>query len=159
MPAFFASPPPLASCTRRVTYPPGTPALAALLLVVALGWAVLGAERALVNLLIAPWLEETLLRLGLQDTLQRRLQQPRWARALDARLATALPPLVCALVFAAAHVLLRPDLLSAATFLPALLIGFAYQRCKALAPCVLLHALLNLLWFASVGFWVFTSSI
>ncbi|HSW04327.1 JDVT-CTERM system glutamic-type intramembrane protease [Aquabacterium sp.] len=101
-------------------------------------------EVLLVSLVLAPWLEETLLRRGLQEALQARWPQaPAWR-----------PVLACATVFAAAHVLLRPDLASAATVLPALLLGCVYRRWPATAPCALLHSLFNLLWFAAVGPWL-----
>lgn len=120
--------------------------LVAQLLLLCVGWWLFGHERALVSLLIAPWVEETLLRHGLQDRLHG---------ALRSRLSPWAVPVACALAFAAVHVLARPDVWSAGTFFPALLIGFVYQRHGALAPCVLLHALFNLFWFASIGLWLF----
>lgn len=94
-------------------------------------------RAALVNLLLAPWLEEYLLRAGLQETLRRHhLGSSPAARVL-----------LCALVFAAAHFALRPDLRSAATAIPAVALGAAYERWRCIFPCVWLHGLFNLLWF------------
>lgn len=122
--------------------------LALFLPVLAAGFALLGAERTLVNLLIAPWVEEFLLRSGLQDALHEYWRKRRW------RGARLLPVVVCAFVFAGAHVALRPDAWSAATVLPSLAVGCVYAYSRMLAPCVLLHALFNLLWFAVAGPWL-----
>lgn len=97
----------------------------------------LDPRAALVNLLLAPWLEEYLLRAGLQDTLRRR----RPALSASARV------LLCAFVFAVAHFALRPDLRSAATAIPAIALGAAYERWRRLLPCAWLHGLFNLIWF------------
>jgi membrane protease YdiL (CAAX protease family) len=98
--------------------------------------AAMGLQALLVNLLLAPWLEEYLLRSGLQESLHRHRPTASPVPAL----------LLCALVFAAAHVALRPDLWSACTVFPALLLGGVYARWRRLAPCALLHAFFNLLW-------------
>lgn len=104
----------------------------------ALGAAAAGVEapRLLVLLVVAPLVEETVFRLGLQDALMRRAVSP-W----HANLATAL-------AFAAAHVVVRGTLGAAAVVLPALLLGAVYARTRRLAPCVALHAAMNAAWLA-----------
>jgi membrane protease YdiL (CAAX protease family) len=105
--------------------------------------AATGLPWGLVWLLaLAPLVEEVIFRLGLQEALLRRLPA---RRAWIANLATAL-------VFAAAHVLLRPGWMAAATLLPALVLGVIYGRSRRLAPCVLWHALFNLAGLALFGF-------
>jgi membrane protease YdiL (CAAX protease family) len=88
-----------------------------------------------VLLLAAPVLEETVFRAGLQETLLRHLS-PGTAGAAAANALTAL-------VFMAAHLALRPGLLSALTAVPALALGALYQRRRRLVPCIALHALFN----------------
>lgn len=123
---------------------------AAWLLLIGTGSLLLDREQVLVNLLLAPCLEETLLRHGLQGWLQAR-----WASTLAC---AAVPAIACATVFAAVHLLLRPDVWSLATFGPALWIGRVYQRDRSLAACVRLHASFNLLWFAAAGPWLLSIS-
>lgn len=94
-------------------------------------WAVL--------LVIAPLLEETVLRAGLQEALLRRLALRGAAGATAANLG-------CALAFAAAHLLQRPSALAALTLLPALWLGWVYQQQRRVAPCIALHALMNAAW-------------
>jgi membrane protease YdiL (CAAX protease family) len=95
-------------------------------------------------LLLSPLVEETLFRHGLQ----------RWALH---RGGPAVPRAwwvpsgantLVALCFAAAHLVRLPPHLAVATIVPALLIGLLYERTQRLWPCVLLHALFNLLWLA-----------
>lgn len=90
----------------------------------------------LISVVLAPVLEETVFRLGLQESLLRRGWQP---------LVTAL---VVALAFALAHLLLRgPAWLNAATALPALALGLLYTRTRRLSDCVLAHAGCNAVWW------------
>lgn len=100
------------------------------------GAAGVEAPRLLVLLVLAPLVEETIFRLGLQDALMRRALTP-WR----ANLATAL-------AFAAAHVVVRGTLGAAAVVLPALALGAVYARTRRLAPCVALHAAMNAAWLA-----------
>jgi membrane protease YdiL (CAAX protease family) len=93
-----------------------------------------------VLLVVAPVLEETVFRAGLQETLLRRLARQRGG-ALAANVGTAL-------AFAAAHMVLHPGVLAALTLLPALLVGAVYQRGRRLAPCIAVHATFNALWLA-----------
>ena len=89
----------------------------------------------------APLVEEVIFRLGVQETLLRRLPASRagWATLLTAA------------AFAGAHLLVRPGWMAAATVLPALAIGLLYGRTRRLAPCVLWHALFNLAGAALFG--------
>jgi membrane protease YdiL (CAAX protease family) len=114
--------------------------------VVLLAWALLGTQVALVNVLAAPWAEETLARWGLQDELldRRKALLNEWQRAFRSAACTA-----CA--FAALHVLLRPDLLSVAAGIPAFVIGIVYARTRALAVCVFMHASFNFFWFGAIA--------
>lgn len=92
------------------------------------------AWRALLLLLLAPVAEEVVFRAGLHEALLRRAVSPLLAN-------TAV-----AVVFAMAHVATRVSLSAAAVLLPALAIGWIYQRTRRLAPCVALHAAMNALW-------------
>ena len=90
----------------------------------------------------APLIEEVIFRLGLQETLLRRLPGGRgWVANV-----------VTAVVFAGAHALQRPGWLAASTLLPALALGLIYGRSRRLAPCVLWHALFNLAGIVLFGF-------
>lgn len=92
-----------------------------------------------VLLVLAPWAEEVVFRLGLQENLLRR-----WpGHALAAIVVTAL-------VFGLAHALLRQDPMALAVAAPALLLGLLYGRWRLLWPCVALHAAMNALWL----FWL-----
>lgn len=84
---------------------------------------------------VAPVLEEIIFRSGLQASLQ--------ARAAGR---PGLCNLLTAVVFAAAHVVVRPGALAALTVLPALAIGAIYARRRRLGPCIALHAAFNLFW-------------
>ena len=113
-----------------VRWPAGVALLCAALLLPPL-WAVL--------LLIAPVLEEIVLRAGLQEAL---LRHPAWRGATGAATAN----LACALAFAAAHWLLRPSAFAALTLLPALWLGWLYQQNRRVAPCIALHSAMNAVW-------------
>jgi membrane protease YdiL (CAAX protease family) len=107
----------------------------------------------LVSVVLAPVLEEVVFRHGLQATLaQRGGRGPVGGRG--AWLANGLT----ALVFALAHVLVQQRLEAAAVVLPALAIGWVYQRTGRLGLCVALHAAMNALWLAGgqgvYGAWV-----
>ena len=117
-----------------------------------LAWILLGWEGAVINVLVAPWAEEAVIRYGVQDGLLERME------SLGPRERNILSSACVASVFTASHILLRPDLLSAATFLPAFAIGLVYGRVRTLAPCVSLHAAFNLIWFASIGPWLHSVS-
>jgi len=104
----------------------------------AVAWAALGAgvapARVAMLLLVAPLLEELVLRAGVHEALLRG--------AVDALAAN----LIAALVFGVVHVLLRGDPNAFGVALPALAIGWLYQHTRRLAPCVALHAAMNAAW-------------
>lgn len=111
------------------------------------GLAALPAALVLRQLLLAPWLEEIVFRLGLQSSLQTQTRWP-WLRARAAGLS--------ALAFAAAHLLAllaqpapAPALalaLAAATALPAWWIGRDFARHASLARCAAWHTAFNTCW-------------
>lgn len=128
---------PAASAHRSSGVAAGLVLLAAALLAAALAGGVAG--RLWTLLVFAPLAEEIVFRLGLHETLLRR----GWA---------ARPAgLLVALVFGLAHLALRGELQAVAVALPALAIGVVYQSRRKLAPCVLLHALMNGIWLLATG--------
>lgn len=110
----------------------------------ALAGAVLAPAPLATLLLVAPVLEEVVFRGGLQEALLRHLGRRRAGAVLNANLLTAL-------AFAAAHIAARPGLLVGLTVLPALLIGYVYQRGRRVTPCIALHALFNATWLLWAG--------
>lgn len=92
--------------------------------------------NAFVLLIAAPLLEEAVFRAGVQEALLRR------GRAL------LLANVATALLFGAAHVAVRGDPAAFAVALPALAVGWVYQRTRQLRWCVLLHAAMNAAWLA-----------
>lgn len=101
---------------------------------VALGLELAGAPRVLLLLVLAPVLEEAALRAGLHEALLARARSPFAVTVLTA------------LVFAALHVLVQGSWQAALVFLPALVIGAAYNRWRRVRWCVLLHAAMNAVW-------------
>lgn len=89
-----------------------------------------------VLLLAAPLLEEAVFRAGVQEALLRHGRGLLLANA-----ATAL-------LFGAAHVAARGDATAFAVALPALALGWVYQRTRRLRWCVALHAAMNAAWLA-----------
>jgi membrane protease YdiL (CAAX protease family) len=85
-------------------------------------------------LLLAPVVEETVFRAGLQQPLMRAGMAPRRASV------------VTALAFVAAHGMARSWVLAAAVTLPALGLAWLYQRSGSLVPCIAAHAGLNACW-------------
>jgi membrane protease YdiL (CAAX protease family) len=106
------------------------------LLAAACASVALGAPvwRVLVLLLLAPAVEEVAFRAGLHEALLRHKASPALANA------------AVAVAFALAHLATRPLPAAAALMLPALAIGWVYQRTRRVAPCVALHAVMNALW-------------
>lgn len=105
------------------------------------GWALAGGQgfgRILMLLVLAPLLEETVFRAGLQEALLQRLRRPDVANALTA------------LAFALAHALAHGDARALAVVLPAWLVGRVYERGRRVRHCVALHALFNAAWIASM---------
>lgn len=107
----------------------------AALIAAAAALALIAGDQATVArlLVVSPAAEETVFRAGLQETLLRNAAAP-------------LANLSTALVFAAAHLVLRPGLAAALTVLPALACGALYARWRRLAPCIALHSLFNAVW-------------
>ena len=99
---------------------------------------------ALWLVLVAPVLEETVFRAGLQEELLRNARLRAAAGTVSANVFTAF-------AFAAAHLALQPGLLAGLTVLPALVIGVIYQRQRRIAPCIALHALFNAIWLLWAG--------
>ncbi len=87
-------------------------------------------------LLVAPLLEETVFRVGLQDALMRSRHA----------LSPTAAALALALVVALVHVWARQDLLALGVVVPAAAIGLLYNRWRRLRWCVLAHAAMNALW-------------
>lgn len=102
-------------------------------------------------LVLAPWLEEIVFRLGLHDALLRR-----WG-GCRARL-MAWPGranLAVAVAFGLAHALAQGPWLGVGVLLPALIVGQLYETTHRLWPCVATHALFNLCWLG----WRWSSSM
>lgn len=95
-------------------------------------------------IVLAPFFEEIVFRGGLQESLLRRLSSSRGAGPWVANVVTAA-------AFAAAHVLTHLSLVAVLTVLPALAVGWLYQRTRRLAPCIALHAFFNAAWLFGVG--------
>jgi membrane protease YdiL (CAAX protease family) len=86
-------------------------------------------------LVLAPLLEETVFRAGLQEALLRHWRRrPCLANAMSAA------------AFGLAHAAVRADAAALAAALPALLIGAVYQRTGRLRYCIVLHAAMNAAW-------------
>jgi membrane protease YdiL (CAAX protease family) len=111
------------------------PLAAVAMLVLVLAAAGHGFQRLLMLLVLAPLLEETVFRAGLQEALLRR-----WHRT------PLLANAVTAAAFGLAHALARADAAAFAVALPALLIGAVYGRNGRLRQCVVLHAAMNAAW-------------
>jgi membrane protease YdiL (CAAX protease family) len=99
---------------------------------------------ALLLIVVAPLLEEIVFRGGIQEPLLRRLSPSHGAEPWVVNVVTAI-------AFAAAHILTHLSFVSVLTVLPALVIGWLYQRTRRLAPCVALHAFFNAVWLFGVG--------
>ncbi|MFT3734482.1 MAG: JDVT-CTERM system glutamic-type intramembrane protease [Rhodocyclaceae bacterium] len=110
--------------------------LAGILLVPASGTAAqtLLAWQAFVMLLLSPLAEEVIFRLGLQEALLARRVSPWCAN------------LLVAVAFGSVHWVVRGDVAALLVIAPSLLIGAVYQHERRVAPCVCLHALMNLAW-------------
>lgn len=120
------------------------PIAVAAVLLSALALAASGHGRLAMLLVLAPLLEETVFRAGLQEALLRRWQcRPGLANA------------VTAVAFGLAHAAVRADAAAFAVALPALLIGAVYQRTGRLRHCVVLHAAMNAAWLG----WSMTAAV
>jgi membrane protease YdiL (CAAX protease family) len=111
------------------------PLAAASMLSLALAPSNNGLHRLVMLLMLAPLLEESIFRAGLQEALLRRWHsRPHMVNA------------VTATAFGLAHAIVRADAAAFAVVLPALLIGAVYQRTGRLRQCVVLHAAMNAAW-------------
>jgi membrane protease YdiL (CAAX protease family) len=99
------------------------------------------AWTVLLLVAIAPLLEETVFRAGLQESLLRRGMHP---------LATNL---LCAAAFGLLHGMTRSWLLAAWVIPPALLLGAVYARKRSLGLVVALHAAMNFVWLSAGPSW------
>jgi membrane protease YdiL (CAAX protease family) len=102
----------------------------------------------LLSLIFAPLVEEVVFRRGLHDELLRARRLAGWMASWGPAAHERICIVITAVAFAAAHILSAPGWLAAATVLPALAIGALYNRRRRLAPCVLVHAVFNLVWLA-----------
>ena len=104
----------------------------------------MSAVPLVVLLLLAPLLEETVLRPGLHAWALRR-----WGGAVPRWLAwPSAVNLLVAVLFAALHLLRLPLLLALAVVLPSLMVGQVFEMTARLWPCVLTHSAFNLGWLA-----------
>ena len=94
-------------------------------------------------LLLAPLLEEWIVRAGLQEWLARRNQA-----------ALVLPLLVPAAVFSLLHLGAGPAAASA-VFLPGLALGVVYRRWRDWRLCAVVHAFFNLFALTACGLAIF----
>lgn len=119
---------------EAAVWPLGAAALALALLGIGASFAGAGIERVWVLVMLAPLLEESVFRAGVQEALLRRNWRPLTANGLTA------------LAFALAHVAVRGEASAFAVVAPALLVGAVYGRWRRLRWCVALHAAMNALW-------------
>lgn len=113
----------------------------ALTAVLAIGLLIALAPHSVVPFLVAPVLEEIVFRLGLQQ------------RLLTAGVAPTLANLLTALAFGLVHAFSRSWTLGVAVLLPALAIGWIYQRRRSVPACIAAHAGMNLLWLLAAAAW------
>lgn len=133
---------PRAAATGSSGMPYLVPLAAAAVLLSALALAAAGHGwlRLAMLLVLAPLLEETVFRAGVQEALLRRWHsRPHLANA------------VTAVAFGLAHAAVRADPAAVAAALPALLIGAVYQRTGRLRHCVVLHAAMNAAWLTGAA--------
>jgi membrane protease YdiL (CAAX protease family) len=88
-------------------------------------------------LIVAPLVEELFFRGVVHAELRRR------SGLLGGPIAAIV---VTALAFGAAHLAVAPTMHASAVVLPALAIGWVYERSRSIATCVALHAAFNALW-------------
>jgi len=96
------------------------------------------ASSLLIMVLVSPALEELVFRAGVQDALERRFGDGR------ARIGPiSAGNVATSVLFAAAHLMVAPSWLAAATFVPSLVFGHAKTVYRTLWPAILLHAWYN----------------
>jgi membrane protease YdiL (CAAX protease family) len=123
--------------TSALLWRASPPALTALLMfacAIAVALLTASPSRSLMLLAIAPWLEETVFRAGLQEHLLRSGRRPWPCNALTA------------LAFAAAHMLAWQQWSAVVLVLPALALGALYQRTRSVTACAAVHAAMNGVW-------------
>jgi membrane protease YdiL (CAAX protease family) len=91
-------------------------------------------QAVALSLVFAPVAEELVFRHGLQASLLQRVPRAWLANVLTA------------LLFALAHVVAQQRLQAWAVLLPALCMGWVYQRTGRLWLCVAVHAGMNAVW-------------
>jgi len=95
------------------------------------------SQRFIVIALVYPVLEEIVFRGAIQGwLLKKEWGRRRWSGLSGANVVTSL-------VFAAAHVVRRPSLLSAGVFIPSLVFGFFRERYNNLYVPIALHIFYN----------------
>jgi len=94
----------------------------------------LSLQALALSLVFAPVAEEVVFRHGVQASLLQRVPQAWLANVLTA------------VLFACAHVLAQQRLQAWAVLLPALCMGWVYQRTGRLWLCVAVHAGMNAVW-------------
>ena len=94
------------------------------------------ASMLILLVLVYPVLEEIVFRGAVQGFLGRRLGGPSGSTLTRANLAASI-------LFAAAHVAVRGDLLAASVFFPSLVFGYFRERHATLASPILLHVSYN----------------
>jgi len=94
------------------------------------------ASTLILLVLVYPVIEEVVFRGAVQDFLGRRLGGRSGSVLTRANLVTSI-------LFAAAHIALRGDPLSAAVFFPSLVFGYFRERHATLASPILLHVSYN----------------
>ncbi|NJB68655.1 hypothetical protein GGQ74_002328 [Desulfobaculum xiamenense] len=91
-------------------------------------------------LLFKAAVEETVFRLGVQDTLAHVLPAGKHLPLSSANVAAAV-------LFAALHLIAHPPLWAALTFAPSIAFGLTWDRHRSLPLCILLHFIYNILYF------------
>lgn len=111
-----------------------------------MAWWAAGEERQLVLklLLLAPLIEEVFFRAVVHASLLRRFAHWRSTHFSAANLATAI-------LFGALHLVYAPAPHAIAVVLPALAIGWVFERWRSVVACVALHAAFNGIWLLIRG--------
>ena len=103
------------------------------------------AGATLASLLVAAVLEEIVFRVGVQDALLHWMSRFPFQRTRVLGISAA--NLLTAILFGLLHGLLRSWALGVAVIIPALLLGWIYERWRRVWPCIAAHTAMNLIWF------------
>jgi len=124
------------------------PALWLLTCITPLSWAPHWPDAGLLLLgvLVAPVLEETVFRGGLQEWGIRRYGSHRLHRGLPSRANIGV-----SLLFAACHLWAHPPVWAAAMIIPSLVLGALYEQRRGLAAPITVHALYNAAYLILLG--------